>query len=101
MSISDRRQARIIAYFLATSRLHLGLPERRRPSRSPQRYLRRAVLRLMLLAGSIGSLFGGVAFAEHDYRLARAEERGEQNIPQSPSLARVETPARASLERMP
>lgn len=61
-------QARTIANFLETSRRHFGLPGRRHYSSLPVRYSRRTIFRSLLIAGSIGSLFGGPAYAEHDRR---------------------------------
>lgn len=90
MQKTDPRQSASIASFLSTSRHYLGLPERRRAPRA-HAYLR--WLRLALVAGSVGSLFGGVAMAELDTRTARAPERGSQ-------LATVERQARR-VESMP
>jgi len=84
-------QAISITSFLATSRSYLGLPERRRVARpaAPLRWLR-----LALLAGSVGSLFGGLAMAEHGDRSARTPGGKTQ-------IATFERQSRNRIERMP
>lgn len=94
------RQATSIARFLEISRSHFGLPERRRFSR-PRRHLRWAFLRLLLVVGSIGSLFGGTAFAEHDYKIARELSRREEPSVRAAPLAMLERPAKSAVESMP
>ncbi len=93
MLITDPRQATSIANFLATSRAYLGLPERRQVKRSPLHNLRWAMLRLALLAGGSGALFGGAAMAENDIRTARA--------PAPAQIASIARQTRSSLEQMP
>lgn len=92
MSTTDPRQATSIARFLATSRAYFGLPERRRRALPLQKHLR--WLRLALLAGSFGSLFGGAAMAENDTRTARAPSGTTQIASLAPS-------SRRSVEQMP
>jgi 2-iminoacetate synthase ThiH len=87
----DPRQTTSISRFLATSRVYLGLPERRHASR-PAASLR--WLRLALVAGSVGSLFGGTAMAEHSARNARTSSGATQI-----AAAGQQTPARS--ETMP
>lgn len=91
MSRIDPRQTTSISRFLATSRAYLGLPERRHASR-PEGYLR--WLRLALVAGSVGSLFGGAAMAEHSARQARAPSGSTQ-------IAAAGQRAPARIETMP
>lgn len=97
MLIIDPRQATSIANFIATSRTYLGLPERRQVARSPLHNLRWAILRLALLAGGSGALFGGAAMAENNTRAARAPSAATQLA--SVDVDRRQT--RSSLEQMP
>lgn len=83
-----------ISNVLETSRAYLGLPERRRLTRSPYRHLRRAILRLALLIGSLGSLFGGMTLAATNLQAARTPDEISSIVPAEPA-------ARSRIETMP
>lgn len=62
MPFHRRAQERTIAAFLETSRIHLNLnPPRSRPG--PHRWFAAPHLRSLLIAGSLGALFGAPAIA--------------------------------------
>ncbi|MFZ2268101.1 MAG: hypothetical protein WAV95_11055 [Azonexus sp.] len=92
MSSIDPQQVTSIARLLATSRSYFGLPERRRLARPPHNHLR--WLRLALLAGGIGSLFGSPAMAENNTRAARQPGGSTQ-------VEALAAPTRRSIEQMP
>jgi hypothetical protein len=93
MTTTDPRQATSIARFLATSRAYFSLPERRQQARPPFHNLRWALLRLALLAGGTGALFGSAAMAENNTRTARA--------PAGPTQVSLATAPRHRVEKMP
>jgi hypothetical protein len=93
MTTTDPRQATSIARFLATSRTYFRLPERRQQARSPFHNLRWALLRLALLAGGTGALFGSAAMAENNARTARA--------PAGTTQVTLATAPRHRVEKMP
>jgi hypothetical protein len=94
MPTIDPRQATSIARFLATSRAYFSLPERRLVTRSVFQNLRWALLRLALLAGGTGAMFGSAAMAENETRTARSPAGTTQ-------LTALATPSRRSGEKIP
>jgi len=94
MSVTDPQYALSVSRFLEASRSYLSLPERRRMARVPARRMHSTVLRLVLLAGAVGPLFGGAAMAEIGQRGVQAPNGGTQ-------LATPDRPTRNALERTP
>lgn len=70
-------QDQTIARFLHLSRLHLGLQQAPTALRPPHRKARSArhIIRSLIVAGSLGALFGGPAFACEGSRPADPNKR--------------------------
>jgi len=100
MSPPKQPLAQSIAAFLATSRVYLQLPGRR-PRHAPSSAWGRKLRRLALIAGSIGSLFGNVAYADDQYDMEAQARQGDEGRKLLNSPARDALAAKSSLERMP
>ena len=93
MDSNDPHLPNHAAQMLATSRIYLGLAARRRTFGRGRVLLR--WLRMVLLAGGLGSLTGTAVLADTTTGSARAPD--EESLP----LASIERETRRSLERMP
>ena len=94
-------QAKTIANFLEASRRHFGLPGRRHYTSMPARYSRRTIFRSLLIAGSVGSLFGGPVFAEHDRRAEPSHHRRSESVSRSGPVAHAEPGTPKIIEKLP
>lgn len=80
MQPEPHRQERTLSRFLQLSRLHLGLIQATATVRPPRRVAgsTRQMLRSLVVAGSLGALFGSPAFASESSRPAEPGKR-QQN----------------------
>ena len=93
MQPEPHRQERTLSRFLQLSRLHLGLIQAPAAVRPPRRVTgsTRQMLRSLVVAGSLGALFGSPAFASETSRPAEPGKR-HQNT-HSPRAKADEQPA--------
>src|SRR5574343_316507 len=77
MQPEPHRQERTLSRFLQLSRLHLGLIQAPATVRPPRRVAgsTRQMLRSLVVAGSLGALFGSPAFAGEAARPAETGKR--------------------------
>lgn len=99
MSNLSRWQQTTVANFLLVSRMHFGLCRRRTGLWPRLIRFRRTIFQSLLIAGSIGSQFGGAAYAETSV-IEKPETRTERAA-SSDALAEAERATRIPVERMP
>lgn len=99
MSNLSSRQQTAIASFLQVSRVHFGLCRRRTGLWSRLRRFRKTIIQSLLIVGSIGSQFGGAAYAEISV-IEKPETRTERAALSSPTTS-TDGGVRSVVERMP
>jgi len=95
-------QKQILARFMHVSRLHLGLLQAPVALRPPRRVAgpSRQILRSLIVAGSLGALFGGPAFATEASRQTDPTKRSNCTHSGTHS-ARAKADKRQDLSTMP
>lgn len=93
MQPEPHRQERTLSRFLQLSRLHLGLIQAPAAAKPPRRVTgsTRQMLRSLVVAGSLGALFGSPALASETGRPAEPGKR-HQNT-QSPRIKADDQPS--------